>query len=204
MVAWNDERVEKLKNLWGKGLSATKVAMMIGGFEHTKDRGRCSVLGKISRLGLSDRRGKRTTKMGLSYSGNRKTRAQVKSERKHTDLKFNGAPWIGNAGPKSQAPLFAKEPLPLEEPVPDALFSLLDWADTGCMWPYGGVHAPVMYGCSCERVPTKSYCESHLAKSMRKYVLPRLTWPADGQEQMAGYHNSQNISMPLRRETEDA
>ncbi len=51
-IPWNDERVEKLKKLWGEGKSATEIAAALGGFEHCKDSGRNAVIGKIHRLEL--------------------------------------------------------------------------------------------------------------------------------------------------------
>src|SRR6266498_436657 len=46
---WTDERVELLKKLWADGLSASRVAVELGGIT------RNAVIGKVHRLGLSGR-----------------------------------------------------------------------------------------------------------------------------------------------------
>jgi RNA polymerase primary sigma factor len=51
LTPWTDERVERLKRLWGTGMSANEIAKKLGGTS------RNAVIGKLSRLGLleSDR-----------------------------------------------------------------------------------------------------------------------------------------------------
>ncbi len=48
-MSWTDERVEKLKELWGEGMSASQIAKALGGVT------RNAVIGKVHRLGLSNR-----------------------------------------------------------------------------------------------------------------------------------------------------
>jgi GcrA cell cycle regulator len=48
-MAWTDERVEQLKQLWAEGLSASQIAGRIGGVT------RNAVIGKVHRLGLAGR-----------------------------------------------------------------------------------------------------------------------------------------------------
>jgi GcrA cell cycle regulator len=48
-MSWTDERVEKLKELWGDGMSASQIAKILGGVT------RNAVIGKVHRLGLSNR-----------------------------------------------------------------------------------------------------------------------------------------------------
>src|SRR3569833_3432360 len=48
-MSWTDERVELLKKLWSDGLSASQIAAKLGGIT------RNAVIGKVLRLGLSDR-----------------------------------------------------------------------------------------------------------------------------------------------------
>lgn len=49
-MAWTDERVDKLKALWKKGLSASQIAEELG-----ENITRNAVIGKAHRLGLSSR-----------------------------------------------------------------------------------------------------------------------------------------------------
>lgn len=48
-MSWTDERVEKLRELWGQGMSASEIADLLG------DITRNAVIGKAHRLGLSGR-----------------------------------------------------------------------------------------------------------------------------------------------------
>ena len=46
-MSWTDEKVAKLKELWGKGSTASQIAEIIGGIS------RNAVIGKAHRLNLS-------------------------------------------------------------------------------------------------------------------------------------------------------
>ena len=46
-MSWTEEKVEKLKQLWGKGNTASQIAEIIGGIS------RNAVIGKAHRLNLS-------------------------------------------------------------------------------------------------------------------------------------------------------
>ncbi|MFC4292349.1 GcrA family cell cycle regulator [Sphingorhabdus arenilitoris] len=48
-MAWTDERIDQLKNLWEKGLTASQIAEELGGVS------RNAVIGKAHRLGLKSR-----------------------------------------------------------------------------------------------------------------------------------------------------
>ena len=48
-MAWTEERVDQLKQLWGEGLSASQIANKMGGVT------RNAVIGKVHRLGLAGR-----------------------------------------------------------------------------------------------------------------------------------------------------
>ncbi|MDX1782086.1 MAG: GcrA family cell cycle regulator, partial [Thalassovita sp.] len=50
-MSWTDERVELLKKMWGEGQSASQIAKELGGVT------RNAVIGKVHRLGLSNRSG---------------------------------------------------------------------------------------------------------------------------------------------------
>ena len=55
-MAWTNERVQKLTLLWKNGKSASKIAIELG-----EGVSRNAVIGKIHRLGLSDRSSGTTT-----------------------------------------------------------------------------------------------------------------------------------------------
>ncbi len=62
-MSWTNEKVEKLKELWGKGNTASQIAEIIGGIS------RNAVIGKAHRLNLSAKIIKRS-KSGLSKNLN--------------------------------------------------------------------------------------------------------------------------------------
>jgi len=68
-MSWTDEKVNKLRNLWGKGQTASQIAEIIGGVS------RNAVIGKAHRLNLSAKIKIRSTiaqnSAGISSSSNR-------------------------------------------------------------------------------------------------------------------------------------
>ena len=50
-MSWTDERVDTLRNMWSEGKSASQIAKELGGVT------RNAVIGKVHRLGLSNRVG---------------------------------------------------------------------------------------------------------------------------------------------------
>ena len=55
-MSWTDDRVELLKKMWGEGQSASQIAKELGGVTCN------AVIGKVHRLGLSNRAGSGTAK----------------------------------------------------------------------------------------------------------------------------------------------
>ena len=77
-MSWTDEKVNKLKELWGKGQTASQIAEIIGGVS------RNAVIGKAHRLNLSAKIKTRSTLSnniaGTSVSSNNVLK---KGSRKH-------------------------------------------------------------------------------------------------------------------------
>ena len=63
-MSWNEEKVEKLKELWGKGSTASQIAEIIGGIS------RNAVIGKAHRLNLSSKIKTRNTSINPNYQSN--------------------------------------------------------------------------------------------------------------------------------------
>ena len=82
-MAWTEERVKKLTLLWKSGNSASKIAAELG-----EGVSRNAVIGKIHRLGLSERGS------GLSAKGTKKSSKQLSdnittADKSSIDLKLN-------------------------------------------------------------------------------------------------------------------
>ena len=78
-MAWTEEKVEKLKELWGKGNTASQIAEIIGGIS------RNAVIGKAHRLNLSAKIKKRSP---INPNNNRADFNQKNLERKSRRIKF--------------------------------------------------------------------------------------------------------------------
>ena len=73
-MSWTDEKVAKLKELWGKGSTASQIAEILGGVS------RNAVIGKAHRLNLS---GKIIAKKGLINQKNSKPKNQEEENLNH-------------------------------------------------------------------------------------------------------------------------
>jgi len=106
-MSWNEEKVTKLKELWGKGNTASQIAEIIGGLS------RNAVIGKANRLNLSSKIKMRSSSSSQSFQDNnskekrgRKSRFQSlviekdfepENPKKLEDLDENLCKWpIGN------------------------------------------------------------------------------------------------------------
>ena len=76
-MSWTDEKVNKLKELWGKGNTASQIAEIIGGIS------RNAVIGKAHRLNLSAKIKTRTATSNENFDNS--------IEEKNWKLKFFGA-----------------------------------------------------------------------------------------------------------------
>ena len=61
-MSWTEEKVQKLKELWGKGNTASQIAEIIGGIS------RNAVIGKAHRLNLSAKIKTRTATSNDSFN----------------------------------------------------------------------------------------------------------------------------------------
>mgnify|MGYP001277924309 CR=1 FL=1 len=131
-MSWTDEKVAKLKELWGKGNTASQIAEILGGVS------RNAVIGKAHRLNLS---GKIITKKGSSLQKVNKTKNL--SYRKVRRGKFKSLIIEKDFEPES--------PKQLEE---------LD--ENSCKWPIGHPNEEGFYFCGRTSLKDFSYCKLHL------------------------------------------
>ena len=77
-MSWTDEKVNKLKDLWGKGQTASQIAEIIGGVS------RNAVIGKAHRLNLSAKIKTRSTVSNNNFNTSSSTNNVLKKgSRKH-------------------------------------------------------------------------------------------------------------------------
>ena len=133
-MSWTPEKVEKLKELWGKGSTASEIAQILGGVT------RNAVIGKAHRLNLS---GKIQTKKGSSLGVNNNNNENKISRKNLRRGKFKSLIIDKDFEPEN--------PKQLEE---------LD--ETSCKWPIGHPNEDSFYFCGRTSLKDFSYCKLHL------------------------------------------
>lgn len=99
-MSWTDERVETLKKMWSEGQSASQIAKELGGVT------RNAVIGKVHRLGLSNRAGGAAEPVAAPEPKPVKVEAKVEPKAEPKPAPAAAAP---RAEPK---PVAAKAPVP--------------------------------------------------------------------------------------------
>ena len=134
-MSWNDEKVAKLKELWGKGSTASQIAEIIGGLS------RNAIIGKAHRLNLSSKIKTRSSISDQSYqNSNVENNSKEKIERRS---KFKSLVIEKDFEPEN--------PKKLEE---------LD--ENCCKWPVGHPEEKTFYFCGRSSLKDFSYCRLHL------------------------------------------
>ncbi|WP_294620610.1 GcrA family cell cycle regulator [uncultured Roseovarius sp.] len=180
-MSWSDERVELLKKMWGEGQSASQIAKELGGVT------RNAVIGKVHRLGLSNRSGSGAAsdsakaKPAAKPAAKAKPKAAAKPAPKPEPAKpaEEAAP-AAPAAPVSRAKQIipAGQPLPPQpsanEIDPEALkkvseiekkakkLSLMELTERTCKWPVGDPATEDFWFCGLPVQSGKPYCEAHV------------------------------------------
>ncbi|MDJ0825229.1 MAG: GcrA family cell cycle regulator [Rhodobacter sp.] len=170
-MSWTDERVELLKKMWGEGQSASQIAKELGGVT------RNAVIGKVHRLGLSNRVGGAPTATAAKPAAKEKTAA--KAEPAAATPAETDAAEPAQVTPISRKPIIpAGQPLPPQpsanEISPEALanvreiekkakkISLMELTERTCKWPIGDPATEDFWFCGLAVQPGKPYCEAHV------------------------------------------
>ena len=134
-MSWTEEKVAKLKELWGKGNTASQIAEIIGGIS------RNAVIGKAHRLNLSAKIKTRTATSNQNFENsldekNTKSKKVRRSKFKSLIIEKDFEP---------------ENPKQLEE---------LD--ENSCKWPIGHPNEKSFYFCGRTSLKDFSYCKLHL------------------------------------------
>ena len=152
-MSWTQERVELLTKLWIEGLSASQIALRMGGVT------RNAVIGKVHRIGLSGR-----------ARPSRPSRARTARPRTSQPSRPESFPVAGNTALKPQAdpvpeaePEIVPEPAPLAEVVmpPGERVTVMTLTERTCKWPIGDPSSADFYFCGHRSQPSMPYCLEH-------------------------------------------
>jgi GcrA cell cycle regulator len=177
-MSWTDERVETLKTMWSEGKSASQIAKELGGVT------RNAVIGKVHRLGLSNRVGgpdrpeEDMTPIDTplpdpvaepedeAAEAARPAAAPVRPAAK------DATPAVRPAKPGSQpmppqpsgSEISAEALANLAEVAKKAKrLTLMQLTERTCKWPVGDPATDDFWFCGLPTVPGKPYCETHVA-----------------------------------------
>ena len=181
-MSWTDERVELLKKMWSEGQSASQIAKELGGVT------RNAVIGKVHRLGLSNRSGGaaapngRNTPMEPAEKPAQTARPPA-AEKPDAPAQPEPKPETEEDRPSNVTPLRkpivpAGQPLPPQpsanEISPEALakqseverhakrLTLMELTERTCKWPIGDPATEEFYFCGLPVSAGKPYCEAHV------------------------------------------
>ena len=134
-MSWTPEKVEKLKELWGKGQTASQIAEIIGGLS------RNAIIGKAHRLNLSAKiRARSSTNNQNYYNPNSESENSQKRVKKS---KFKS--------------LIIEKDFEPENPK-----QLEDLTEEVCKWPIGHPDEDSFYFCGRNSLKEFSYCKLHI------------------------------------------
>ena len=137
-MSWTEEKVNKLKELWGKGNTASQIAEIIGGIT------RNAVIGKAHRLNLSAKIKTRSATSNNNFENSLDTK-KVKT-RQSRRSKFKS--------------LIIEKDFEPENPK-----QLEELTDNHCKYPIGHPDEKDFYFCGRTALKDFSYCKLHLLYS---------------------------------------
>ena len=134
-MSWTDEKVAKLKELWGKGSTASQIAEIIGGIS------RNAVIGKAHRLNLSAKIKTRTTTSNQNFEVSLKEKSIKRNRGRNNKFKS----------------LIIEKDFEPENPK-----QLEELDENSCKWPIGHPDEKSFYFCGRSSLKDFSYCKLHL------------------------------------------
>ena len=134
-MSWDEAKITKLKELWGKGNTASQIAEIIGGLS------RNAVIGKAHRLNLSA-----------------KIKTRAATSNKNFENSLEQKDFKSKKGRKSKfKSLIIEKDFEPENPK-----HLEELDEISCKWPIGHPDEEIFYFCGRSSLKDFSYCKLHL------------------------------------------
>src|SRR5690606_27423994 len=171
-MSWTDDRVEQLKTMWTEGQSASQIAKALGGVT------RNAVIGKVHRLGLSNRAAAKPAAPVEEAKPAAKPVAApepVVETLAPPEVKVVAAPAPrpihspgGRREPPPPTPAMVEEAQRTAETLAEMetkakRLDLLELTERTCKWPIGDPATDDFFFCGLASQPGKPYCEAHVA-----------------------------------------
>ena len=131
-MSWTDEKVARLKELWGKGSTASQIAEILGGVS------RNAVIGKAHRLNLS---------------------GKIVAKKNSSNQKINK---LNNSNSKKVRRGRFKSIIIDKDFEPENPKQLEELDEKSCKWPIGHPNEKSFYFCGRTSLKDFSYCKLHL------------------------------------------
>ena len=162
-MSWTDERVETLKKMWAEGQSASQIAKELGGVT------RNAVIGKVHRLGLSNRAGSSAPAPEKKAAKPAAKKAATKPTEKVVEVTVTPRKPIVPAGqplpPQPSANEISPETLANVREIEKGAkkISLMELTERTCKWPIGDPATEKFWFCGLPVQAGKPYCEAHVS-----------------------------------------
>ena len=136
-MSWTDEKVQKLKELWKKGHTASQISEMLG------DTTRNAVIGKAHRLNLEARAPSKSSSSSGTSSGQNRIQRRPSQQPQTRKQKFQSILLDKNFEPENPK-------------------SLENLTDKTCKWPIGHPNEESFYFCGRKPEGEFPYCKLHV------------------------------------------